>query len=147
MFHVNIYLETTVKSANVGTGYYGYVVEYILQKKNEPATRVGIEREINITANQLYLMACYRALEILEKPCDITIYTDSTYIQNGINTWMHQWYQTDWINAKGEHVKNKDLWKPLHALAKNHLIRVESVRAHNYSVWLRDEIRKREAAD
>jgi ribonuclease HI len=60
---------------------------------------------------------------------------------------MHQWYQTDWINAKGEHVKNKDLWKPLHALAKNHLIRVESVRAHNYSVWLRDEIRKREAAD
>ena len=146
LFDVNIYIETTIKSANVGTGYYGYVLEYMLQKNNEPVTRTEVEKEINITANQLYLMACYRALERLEKSCDITIYTDSTYIQNGITTWMHQWYQTDWINGKGEHVKNKDLWKPLHTLSRSHLIRVELVKAHNYSVWLRDEIRKKEAA-
>ncbi|RDY30315.1 RNase H family protein [Lachnotalea glycerini] len=145
MFDVNIYIETTIKSANVGAGYYGYVVEYMLQKKQEPITRVEIEKEVNITANQLYLMACYRALEILEKPCDIIIYTDSAYLQNGINTWMHQWYQADWIGAKGEHIKNLDLWKPLHEIASKHLIKVENVKAHNYSAWLLDEIRKKEA--
>lgn len=146
MFDVNIYIETSLKSANVSDGYYGYVVEYILQKKKEPVTRNEIGKEVNITANQLYLMACYRALERLEKSCDITLYTDSPYIQNGINTWMHQWYQADWINAKGEQVKNMDLWKPLHELSKRHFIHVENVKAHNYSVWLQDEIKKKEAA-
>lgn len=147
MFDVNIYIETTIKGLNKENGYYGYVLEYMLQKKNEPFTRIEIEQETNITANQLYLMACYRALERLDKPCSITLYTDSSYIQNGINTWMYQWYQTDWISAKGEHIKNVDIWKPLHALTKKHFIRVELVKAHNYSVWLRDELKKKEAAD
>lgn len=144
MFDVNIYIETTVKGANKTNGYYGYVLEYFLQKSNEPFTRTEIEEEKNITANQLYLMACYRALERLDKSCDITIYTDSIYLQNGINTWMYQWYQTDWVNGKGEQVKNLDIWKPLHALTKKHLIKVEYVKAHNYSVWLQDEIKRRE---
>lgn len=145
LFDVSIYIETTIKGANKTDGYYGYVLEYMLQKKKEPYTRTEIEEEKNITANQLYLMACYRALERLDKPCDIKIYTDSTYLHSGINTWMHQWYQTDWISSKGEHIKNKDLWKPLHTLARNHLVRVELVKAHNYSVWLREEIKKKGA--
>lgn len=147
MFDVNIYIETTIKSANKANGYYGYVLEYMLQKKNEPFTRTEIEQETNITANQLYLMACYRALERLDKPCQITIYTDSKYLQNGINTWMHQWYQVDWIGKKGNLVKNLDIWKPLHTLAKQHFIKVEHVKAHNYSAWLRDEIKRREDSE
>ena len=147
MFDVNIYIETTVKGANKTNGYYGYVLEYFLQKSNEPFTRTEIEQETNITANQLYLMAVYRALVRLDKPCQITIYTDSKYLQNGINTWMHQWYQTDWITAKGDLVKNLDIWKPLHVLTKIHFIKVERVEAHNYSVWLQGEIRKKEGEE
>jgi ribonuclease HI len=143
VFDVNIYIETTIKSANVGSGKYGYVVEFIT-KDEVPVTRSSIEEELNITANQLNLVACIRALEILKKPCQITIFTNSKYVENGINTWMHNWYQNDWINAKGDHIKNMDLWKPLHNAARQHFIKVENVKAHNYSVWLRDEMRKKE---
>ncbi|RDY30168.1 RNase H family protein [Lachnotalea glycerini] len=143
MFDVNIYIETTIRSANAGTGYYGYVVEYFLQKNQEPVTRQEIESEEKVTANLLKLLACYRALEILKKPCQVTIYVDSNYVESGIKTWMHNWYQTDWVNSKGNLVKNKDIWKPLHALSKLHFISVENVKAHNYSAWLQDEIKKR----
>lgn len=147
MFDVNIYIETTLKGANKGAGYYGYVVEYFLQKNQEPVTRSEIELEENVTAYQLQLLACYRALEILKKPCQVTIYIDSAYVESGIKDWMHKWYQEDWIGSKGNLVKNKDIWKPLHALSKLHFISVENVKAHNYSVWLKDEIRKKEESD
>lgn len=146
MFDVNMYLETEAKGLKEGKGYYGYILEY-LTKAGTPVTRQEIELEEKVTANRLLLIAAYNAMERLTKPCQIIIHTDSRYLKNGLETWVHQWYQVDWIASNGGHVKNKDLWKALHAASKNHLVKVEVTKNHEYSAWLKDEIKRRERKD
>ena len=41
------------------------------------------------TNNRMELLAAINALEALERPSEITIFTDSTYVKNGITQWMH----------------------------------------------------------
>lgn len=146
MFDVNIYIETTLKSANIGTGKYGFVVEYITHKNEIPITRTGMDEAEETTANQLLLIGCIRALELLTKSCQIKIYLDSTYIANGINKWIKDWHRNGWKTAKGDPVKNLDLWMPFYELSTNHLITVENVKTHSYSGWIQEEMKKELAA-
>ncbi|GEM_PF-371832 len=146
MFSVNIYLETETKGIREGKGYYAYLLEYI-KIDGDPVSRQEIEPEVKITPNRLILIAAYNALERLTKPCQITIHTDSSYLKSGLETWIHQWYQVDWIASNGGYVKNKDLWKALHEASRNHLVNVETTKVHEYSMYLKDEIKRRERKD
>ena len=74
------------------------------------------------TNNRMELMAVLQGLSTLKEPCEVTIVTDSEYVQKGITEWMDRWRQKGWKTTEKKPVKNQDLWKELdEALARHHV--------------------------
>ena len=76
------------------------------------------------TNNKAEIYAVIRGLELLFKnynPFDsndfvknkLIIYSDSSYLINGITNWINGWRANGWINSKKEPVKNKEFWENL----------------------------------
>jgi ribonuclease HI len=86
--------------------------------------------EAATTNNRMELTAVIRALESLTRPCEVELYTDSQYVRNGIQSWIHTWKRNGWKTADRKPVKNADLWRELEALAARHSIRWHWVRGH-----------------
>ena len=111
-------------SGNPGPGGWAALLLYGSSEKElsggEPLT----------TNNRMELMAAIRALESLKKPCHIALFTDSQYVQKGITEWLPGWLRKGWKNAKGEPVKNQDLWQRLQAAAGQHRIDWQWVKGH-----------------
>ena len=82
------------------------------------------------TNNRMELTACIEGLKALKQPCEVTVYTDSQYVQKGITEWIHGWMQKGWKDAKGKPVKNRDLWEDLYDATKPHQITWQWVRGH-----------------
>jgi ribonuclease HI len=59
------------------------------------------------------------------------VHTDSQYVKNGIETWIHGWKKNGWKTADKKPVKNAELWRELDALAARHDIRWHWVKGHN----------------
>ena len=96
----------------------------------------GQEKEISggelmTTNNRMELTAVIEALKALKTRCNITLYTDSKYVMNGITDWLQNWKKNGFktSNKKGD-VKNVDLWMALDALTQNHEIRWVWVKGH-----------------
>jgi ribonuclease HI len=77
------------------------------------------------------LTAVIRALESLRRSCDVAVYTDSQYVKNGIQTWIHAWKRNGWKTADRKPVKNAELWRELDELAHRHRIAWHWVKGHN----------------
>lgn len=76
--------------------------------------------EIHTTNNRMELLAVIKGLHYLKKPCFISVYTDSKYVQLGITEWINDWEVNGWKNAEGKDVKNRDLWVKLRREEKRH---------------------------
>ena len=76
------------------------------------------------------LLAPIMALKKIKKGSEIIIYTDSTYLKNGITIWIENWKKNNWKNAKKKPVKNKDLWIKLNNLNEKNTIVWRWVKAH-----------------
>lgn len=88
-----------------------------LQSKSEYYFSNGAEP--NTTNNRMELMACIQALKVATPHgTPITLYTDSTYVKNGITQWILKWRVNGWKSSSGP-VKNQDLWKELDKLNQN----------------------------
>jgi len=87
--------------------------------------------ELATTNNRMELTAVIRALESLTRDCDIDLYTDSTYVKQGIETWIHGWKRNGWKTAERKPVKNAELWRELERQATRHRIRWHWVRGHS----------------
>jgi ribonuclease HI len=74
----------------------------------------------NTTNNRMELRAAIEALEAIKRPIHVIIFTDSSYMQNGITRWVHRWQHNNWRTAKKKPVKNKDLWQRLLAAVERH---------------------------
>ena len=70
----------------------------------------------------------------LKRPVRADIYTDSQYVQKGITEWLPGWIKRGWKNAKGEPVKNQDLWQRLHE-ANAGLIAISEIMRATGSFW------------
>ena len=82
------------------------------------------------TNNRMELMAAIQALETLKRPMRVVLYTDSSYVRNGIMTWMNGWKRNGWVNSKKEPVKNADLWRRLDEAAARHEVEWRWVKGH-----------------
>ena len=96
-----------------------------------------IEKELsggeeNTTNNRMELTAVIEALKALKKECDITIYTDSRYVMDGVQEWMPNWKLNGWKTTnKKSPVKNVELWQILDSLLSKHKIKWVWVKGHN----------------
>ncbi len=82
------------------------------------------------TNNQMELMAAISALEALERPAELTIITDSTYVKNGVTGWIHGWKKNGWKTAAKKPVKNVELWQRLDEAQARHHVKWEWVKGH-----------------
>ena len=112
-------------SGNPGPGGWGAVI--LDEEKNE----INISgKEKATTNNRMELMAPIMALRKIKKFSEIIIYTDSSYLKNGITTWIKNWEKNGWMSANKKPIKNKDLWVTLNTLSKEHVIDWKWVKAH-----------------
>ena len=112
-------------SGNPGPGGWGAV---IFDKNNKQKNISGSEE--NTTNNRMELSAAIMALEEVNTNSEITIYTDSTYVKNGITEWVLKWKENGWKNSNKESVKNKDLWEKLVNLCEQNTINWKWVKGH-----------------
>lgn len=69
------------------------------------------------TNNKMELTGAIEALSALHGvPGKVAIYTDSTYVIQGIKAWIFGWRKRGWKTATGGDVLNRDLWEQLDAL-------------------------------
>lgn len=87
------------------------------------------------TNNIMELTAVIRSLEMAYTNYGFQkakIYTDSSYVKNGITQWVYRWEQNGWKTSQGSDVKNKKLWKTLVNLVdKFNKVEWQWVKAHN----------------
>ena len=96
----------------------------------------GVEKtlkgsEPNTTNNRMELMAAIMGLQALTRPCDVSVYTDSQYVRQGMTEWLAGWKRRGWRNSKNEPVKNVDLWQQLEVAASTHKVRWHWVKGHS----------------
>lgn len=82
------------------------------------------------TNNRMELLAAISVLETLSRATEITIVTDSTYVKNGVTTWIHGWKRNGWRTSNKKPVKNVDLWHRIDAENARHDVTWEWVKGH-----------------
>ncbi|APU16370.1 ribonuclease HI [Actinoalloteichus sp. GBA129-24] len=112
-------------SPNPGPGGWGAVLRYGRHERE----LYGSESTVT-TNNRMELTAPIRALESLTRPAVVRLYTDSTYVKNGVTQWMPRWKSNGWQTSAREPVKNADLWRLLDAAAAAHRVEWHWVKGH-----------------
>lgn len=116
-------------SGNPGPGGWGAI---LIARDGDTVLK---ERELNggeahTTNNKMELMAAIASLEALVRPTSLTIVTDSSYVKDGITSWIFGWKKRGWKTAGNKPVKNEDLWKRLDAATQRHNVKWEWVKGH-----------------
>lgn len=123
MQEVTLYTDGACKG-NPGTGGWGA----LLQSGKHSKELFG--GEANTTNNRMELTAVIQGLAALKRPCIVNIYTDSQYVKNGMQQWIHNWKAHGWKNAAKQPVKNIELWQALDAAVSKHQIQWHWVKGH-----------------
>lgn len=145
MRHVNIITQSGIKSIKQKDGAAGYVLE--TQTAKGPATLSRIFTVRGLTANASELTVLIEALKRLREPCSLTIYTDSAYMANAVNSgWTERWAEAGWQTIKGKDVANKELWQELIELLRQHEVSFDTENDIGYRSWLETEIKRKENA-
>lgn len=123
--HVIIYTDGGC-APNPGPGGYGIVLRYGNARKTLSG---GFRRTTN---NRMELYAAIRALESLKEPCQVTLYSDSSYLVEGIRQgWAERWKKQNWMRTPDERTANADLWERLLELCQIHNVTFVWVKGHS----------------
>ena len=120
----DVYTDGACKG-NPGPGGWGTVI----QQNGFEFEMSGGER--NTTNNRMELTAMIKAVSSLPKASVISLYTDSTYLKDGVTNWMKNWIKNGWKTSNNTEVKNQDLWRQIHELTKNYTISWNWVKGHD----------------
>jgi ribonuclease HI len=115
---------------NPGPGGWGYILRH-------PST--GVEKEGSggsplTTNNQMELEALLRGLEMLKRPSDVEVVTDSTYVAKGAKEWLPGWKANQWRRREKNRwmpVKNVELWQAIDAELAKHHVRFTVIAGHS----------------
>lgn len=137
---VDLYLENGGKSPKSCKGWYGYVLEYqgrYLHTRQHFEETEGTRQERDL---EMLLDALKRC-----KDCQIRVHTDESYLEGGYERLPH-YVNTEWITARGDPVKHKELW--MEVMEQSQEKPLEFVLGpHEYTGWLRTEIERRKKGD
>ena len=131
---------------NPGPGGWAAIIIF----ENEKKELFGGEKIT--TNNRMELTAAIKALEYCSEKegkllllKQIEIYTDSTYLKEGITIWINAWEKNNWKTADKKNVKNVDLWKQLREIVKSKQIEWKWIKGHSKDPLndLADELAKK----
>lgn len=116
-------------SGNPGPGGWGAL---LIAREGDTVLK---ERELkggepDTTNNRMELMAAISALEVLTRPSDIIVVTDSAYVKNGVTGWIHGWKRNGWKTADRKPVKNVELWQRLDEAQARHTVEWRWIKGH-----------------
>lgn len=120
---VYIYTDGACKG-NPGAGGWGALLRYGQHEKEL------FGGAADTTNNRMELTAVIEALRALKWQCTVQICTDSQYVKNGMESWIHGWKKNGWQTAGKQPVKNADLWRELDNLVHQHQVTWIWVRGH-----------------
>lgn len=128
---VKIYTDGAARGNPDGPGGYGAVLEYV-DPKGTLHTKELSQGYKKTTNNRMELMAVIVALEALNRPCEVELYSDSKYVVDAFNQhWIDSWLKKGWKRGKNEPVKNADLWKRLLKAKEPHQVTFIWVKGHD----------------
>lgn len=111
-------------SGNPGPGGWGVVLKF------GDKTRTLFGGVADTTNQRMELTAAIEGLKALNRPCTVTVISDSQYLIHAFTEgWLDQWQTHHWMTKKGP-VANQDLWQTLLAAAKPHTIQWQWTKGH-----------------
>ena len=112
-------------SGNPGPGGYGAVMQY---GEHRMELSAGFRKTTN---NRMELLAVIEGLQVLNRPCEVTVFSDSKYIVDAVNKgWARRWQANGWKRNKRERALNPDLWAKLLRLLDEHTVSLRWVKGH-----------------
>jgi ribonuclease HI len=124
MKQVKLYTDGAC-SGNPGKGGWGAILIYGEYKKE----LCGGEKET--TNNKMELTAAIQGLMALTEPCQVTLYSDSKYLIDGMTKgWAKSWKDKGWRKSDGKPALNVDLWEKMLKLDQKHKIEYIWVKGH-----------------
>jgi len=121
---VEIYTDGACRG-NPGPGGWAAILRW----RDREKILSGFEK--HTTNNRMELKAVIEAFKALKMPCKVLVYTDSTYLKNGITSWIQKWKRNGWKTAEGTPVKNRDLWEELDRIIQKHHVTWIWVKGHS----------------
>lgn len=117
-------------SGNPGPGGWGFIMRHLptgkeLEKSGGRA---------HTTNNQMELQAVIEGLAILKRPTCVELVSDSTYVLNGLKTWIATWKKAGWKRKEGKRLvelKNVELWQELDRLQSIHTLKFTKIKGHS----------------
>jgi len=122
----------------------------IILEENEKKELFGGEKLT--TNNRMELTAAIKALEYCNNQeqkqrslKNLKIFTDSTYVKEGITVWINNWQKNNWKTSDKKNVKNVDLWKKLKELTQSTQVEWIWIKGHSKDSMndLADELAKK----
>lgn len=123
MKHVDIFTDGAC-SGNPGPGGWGAILRY---RKIEKELSGGTA---DTTNNRMELTAAIEALNALRERCRVDLYTDSSYVKDGIGGWIEGWKRNGWKTSAKKPVKNADLWQALEKARNRHDVTWHWIKGH-----------------
>lgn len=77
------------------------------------------------------MLATIAGLRELKRSCHVILTTDSQYVKQGVEQWMHRWKQNGWRTSARKAVKNKDLWQQLDEEVNRHKVEWKWIKGHS----------------
>ncbi len=124
--HIQLYTDGAC-SGNPGPGGWGAVLIYNGKTKELSGHMSGT------TNNRMELFAVISGLGALKEPCDVDVFSDSSYTVNAFNDhWIDKWQKNGWQTSDKKPVENSDLWKLLLQIMqlKKHRVTFNKVKGH-----------------
>lgn len=125
MKHVDLFTDGAC-SGNPGPGGYGAILRYNAKEKELSGG------EASTTNNRMELTAVIIGLAALNETCDVTVYSDSKYVVDGIQKgWARSWKSHGWRKSDGKPAINAELWDKLLSLLDIHKVRFVWLKGHD----------------
>lgn len=141
MREVHIYAETGSRGFKRAMRPVAYLLE-ARTASGKTATREEFYEEES-TYHEAILGAIGNALGRLKESCEVHLHTQDAFVLNMVDgDYLDEWEKADYKNAKGEPVKNADLWEKIAGGMKGHLILTEQGK-HSYYNWMISEMERR----
>ncbi len=119
--NITIYTDGAARG-NPGPGGYGVI---LMSGKHRKELSQGYQLTTN---NRMELLAVIVGLEALKiQNCNVTVYSDSTYVVNAIEKgWLFEWEEKQFKKKK-----NPDLWTRFLKIYRKHSVRFIWVKSHS----------------